>query len=98
MEKADKDGSGTIELNEFLSLMAEKINSRSPEEELMKAFHMYHDDDDKHTISYNNLRKVADDLGENVTDEEVYAMIAEADTKDSNEVDIDDFMNLMQNM
>ena len=30
MEKADKDGSGTIEIGEFMSLMAEKINSRNP--------------------------------------------------------------------
>jgi Ca2+-binding EF-hand superfamily protein len=30
MEKADKDGSGTIEINEFLALMAEKINQRNP--------------------------------------------------------------------
>lgn len=29
MEKADKDGSGTIEINEFLALMAEKINQRN---------------------------------------------------------------------
>eukprot|EP00351_Strombidinopsis_sp_SopsisLIS2011_P003449 CAMPEP_0116880894 /NCGR_PEP_ID=MMETSP0463-20121206/12920_1 /TAXON_ID=181622 /ORGANISM="Strombidinopsis sp, Strain SopsisLIS2011" /LENGTH=65 /DNA_ID=CAMNT_0004532123 /DNA_START=371 /DNA_END=568 /DNA_ORIENTATION=- len=47
MERADKDGSGTIEEDEFLSLMAEKINARNPEEQLMKAFHVYHDDDDK---------------------------------------------------
>jgi len=26
MEKADKDGSGTIEINGFVALMAEKIN------------------------------------------------------------------------
>lgn len=30
MEKADKDGSGTIECPEFLSLMAELIDKRDP--------------------------------------------------------------------
>jgi Ca2+-binding EF-hand superfamily protein len=28
MEKADKDGSGSIDLREFTSLMAEKISTR----------------------------------------------------------------------
>ena len=62
MEKADKDGSGTIEQPEFLSLMAELIEKRNPKGEVEKAFRMY-DDDDGGTIDLTNLRRVVRELG-----------------------------------
>ena len=82
MEKADKDGSGSIERPEFLSLMAELIEKRDPKREVEKAFRMY-DDDDGGTIDLNNLRKVVFELGyqDNVTDMECLAMIKIAVTK-----------------
>lgn len=104
MEKADKDGSGSIERDEFMSLMAEVINRRQPYDELLKAFRMY-DDDDGGTISYENLRKVADDIGITydeegtpypVSDEYINKMIKFADRKNAGEVDREDFMLMMQ--
>ena len=96
MDKADKDGSGTIEIGEFLALMAEKINQRNPKEEVYKAFRMY-DDDDGGTIDFVNLRKVATELAyENITDEDCIKMIKIADTKGRGEVDIEDFMSVMR--
>lgn len=62
MEKADKDGSGSIEKPEFLSLMAELIDKRDPKGNVEKAFRMY-DDDDGGTIDLTNLRKVVLELG-----------------------------------
>lgn len=96
MEKADKDGSGSIECPEFLSLMAELIDKRDPKREVEKAFRMY-DDDDGGTIDLNNLRKVVHELGyqDNVTDMECLAMIKIADTKNQNSVDLEDFMLVM---
>lgn len=95
MEKADKDGSGSIEMEEFMSLMAEKINTRNPKEEVSKAFRMY-DDDDGGTIDFINLRKVASELAfDNITDEDCIKMIKIADRKGLGEVDIDDFMAVM---
>lgn len=95
MEKADKDGSGTIEIGEFMALMAEKINQRNPKEEVLKAFRMY-DDDDGGTIDFVNLRKVATELAfENITDEDCIKMIKIADRSGNNEVDIEDFMEIM---
>jgi Ca2+-binding EF-hand superfamily protein len=82
MEKADKDGSGSIECAEFLSLMAELIEKRNPRGECERAFRMY-DDDDGGTIDLTNLRKVVNELGysDMVTDMECLAMIKIADTK-----------------
>ena len=45
MEKADKDGSGTIEEKEFQSLMAELIHMRDSKQEIEKAYRMYDEED-----------------------------------------------------
>ena len=61
MEMADKDGSGTIELDEFKMLMAGMIKNRPVDKELDKAFKMY-DEDDKGYINRQNLEKVAAEM------------------------------------
>ena len=62
MEKADKDGSGTIEEKEFQSLMAELITMRDIKWEVEKAYRMY-DEEDIGAIDLKNLQKVKMDLG-----------------------------------
>ena len=95
MKKVDKDGSGTIELDEFMALMAEKISERNPEEELKKAFRIY-DDDDSGGISFDNLKKVALELNENLSDEMLLEMIRMADSNADEDVSLADFLDLMK--
>merc|ERR1712124_127620 len=66
----DKDGSGTIEYEEFLKMMTHKILNRDPKDEILKAFRLF-DDDETGKISFKNLKRVAKELGERMTDEEL---------------------------
>ena len=66
----DKDGSGTIDFEEFLSMMTTKMGERDSKEEMLKAFRLF-DDDETGKISFKNLKRVAKELGENMTDEEL---------------------------
>ena len=78
MTKVDKDGSGAIDKEEFMALMAEQIESRNQEEELRKVFRIY-DDDDNGLITSGNLLRCAGDLNEDVNQEEVEMMIEMGD-------------------
>lgn len=66
----DKDGSGTIDFEEFLAMMTAKMGERDSKEEILKAFKLF-DDDETGKISFKNLKRVAKELGENITDEEL---------------------------
>ena len=90
----DRDGNGTIEYQDFLDLMTIKMQERDPIEEMRKAFRLFIDDD-SNKISLRHLRRVAKDLGENMTDEELQEMIDEADRDGDGEISEEDFIRIM---
>ena len=93
--EVDKDGSGTIEFPEFLDMMAAKMAERDPREEILKAFRLF-DDDETGKISFKNLKRVARELGENMTDEELMEMIEEADRDGDGEISEEEFLRIMK--
>jgi len=91
----DDDGSGSIEFEEFLKMMTQKILNRDPKDEILKAFRLF-DDDETGKISFKNLKRVAKELGERMTDEELQEMIDEADRDGDGEVNEEEFLRIMK--
>merc|ERR1711920_611733 len=92
--ESDRDGSGTITLETFQSVMAGKMRSRDPKEEAVKAFRLF-DDDETGAISLKNLRRVAKELGENMTDDELQLIIDYCDLDQRGQISMEDFCNVL---
>lgn len=71
--------------------MGEKVLNRDPLDEIRRAFRLF-DDDNTGKISLRNLRRVAKELGENLTDEELRAMIDEFDLDNDGEINEEEFI------
>ncbi|CAD2087007.1 topoisomerase, putative [Plasmodium vinckei lentum] len=91
MREYDKTNSGYIDYNDFLDIMTQKISDRDPTEEIIKAFKLF-DDDDTGKISLKNLRRVSRELGENLSDDELQAMIDEFDKDMDGEISQEEFL------
>merc|ERR1739848_110830 len=65
----DNDGSGTIEFGEFLGMMTAKMGEKDSREDIEKVFKLF-DDDSTTKITFKNLARVAEELGETIDDEE----------------------------
>jgi len=95
IQEIDKEGSGTIDFNDFLMLMTTKMSEKDSKEEILKAFKLF-DDDNSGKISFKNLKRVAKELGENLTDEELQEMIDEADRDGDGEINEAEFLRIMK--
>ena len=91
----DKAGSGYISLEQFITIMSEKITEKDAREEILKAFRLF-DDDQTGRISFKNLQRVAGELGENLTHEELREMIQEADQDNDGEINQEEFLRIMK--
>merc|ERR1712063_66393 len=91
---ADKDGNGSVDLPEFLELMARKLRDTDTEAELIEAFKVF-DKDGDHKISNEELRRVMTQFGEKLSDEEVDEMIKEGDVDHDGEIDYAEFVKMM---
>lgn len=91
----DKEATGRITFDDFMDIMTEKYLARDPEEEIMKAFRLF-DEDGTGKISLKNMRRIARELGENLSDDELAAMIEEFDRDGDGLIDAEDFMRIMK--
>ncbi|XP_045478631.1 caltractin-like [Harmonia axyridis] len=95
ISEIDKDCTGRISFDDFLELMAVKMSEKDSKEEILKAFRLF-DDDDTGKITFKNLKRVAKELGENLTDEELQEMLDEADLNGDGEISQEEFLRVMK--
>jgi Ca2+-binding EF-hand superfamily protein len=90
----DKNKNGSIDFEEFLDMMTARMSDKDTREDISKVFRLF-DDDNSGTITLKNLRRVARELGETMTDEELQEMVDRADSNGDGQVTMDDFFNIM---
>ena len=74
----DADGNGSIDFGEWLTLMTKRVNDKDSRANIGKIFALY-DDERKGYIDVATLRRVAGELAENVSEEELNELIKRAD-------------------
>ncbi len=94
LDKLEKQGKKQIGYEEFMNIIIENIDN-DPEIEMKKAFKILCEEGyDK--ITFKSLKKICNDIGENISDDEIKGMINEANKDNDNEVGEDDFIKIMQ--
>jgi centrin-1 len=87
-------GSDRVPFDAFAAAMAAKVASRDPAAEARKAFRLF-DAGETGKIGFADLKRVATELGEPLTDAELQEMIDEADRDGDGQVDEAEFMRVM---
>lgn len=95
VNEADEDNNGTIELNEFLSMMSRRMNVEDSFEEEIKAVFQQFDKNNDGLISGAELRYVMNIMGESPTEQDIEAMMKVADTKQNGYIDFEEFKALI---
>ena len=95
MNDIDKNQSGTIDFDVFIEMMTAKMSDKDTPEDLRKVFDLFIGDDTADKIELKHLKRVAKELGENMSDDELQEMIVRADTDKDGKVSFDEFYAIM---
>merc|ERR1711998_185071 len=92
INEVDTDGSGMIEIDEFIQLMVmkEKAAGFSQEDEIRAVFEIF-DTDKNGSISHEELRKGMAKFGEYLSEGEVTELIKDIDLDGNGELDFNEF-------
>ncbi len=82
-----------VDFDEFLDAISSKLGNRETREGIDRIFDLF-DDDKSGTINLNNLKRVAKELGETMTIDELREMMSRAATNNE-EITREDFYNIM---
>lgn len=88
------NNSNKITFNDFIDLMTEKFSERDPREEAVMAFDLF-DEEKKGKINIKNLKRAVKEINENLSENELKAIIEEFDTDQDGYITKDDFLKIM---
>ena len=84
---------GEVDFELFLDAISNKLGNRETKEGIERIFDLF-DDDRTTSINFNNIKRVAKDLGETMTNDELREMLQRASTN-GEEITREDFYNIM---
>ena len=87
------DYQGGISFEEFLAAIGNKLGNKETRDGINKIFDLF-DDDSTGTINIRNMKRVAKELGEVLTDAELKEILARAGSN-GEDISRDDFYHIM---
>jgi calmodulin len=94
ISQVDTDGDGTIDFEEFVELMKNKMKGLDAEEEIREAFKVFDKNGDGY-VEVAELRQVVQGLGEPLSEADLQEMIKEADADGDGRISYQEFVRLM---
>jgi len=95
LSRYDREETGYIGFEAFEEIMCQRYSAQDPLDEIRKSFELF-DEDKTQKITFRNLRRIARDLGEKLTDDELRGMIDEFDQDQDGAINEEEFMNIMK--
>ena len=86
--------SGGATFNDFCQTVNYRVPEKETTEDLRKVFNLFLDDPNSNTTSLESIKRVADELGENIEEIELNAMLKKA-SKSGARLTFDDFVAIM---
>ncbi|XP_052272169.1 neo-calmodulin-like isoform X2 [Dreissena polymorpha] len=96
VNEVDEDGNGTIEFEEFVKMMASKTTSSQSENEINREAFDVFDPQRTGFITAENLKRIMQALGEELTDEIAQEMIEKVDGDGDGKVSFEEFVEMLQ--
>merc|ERR1712080_389557 len=90
VKSLDRDGSGALEFNEFYELLTARFSENTTKDELQRVFKLF-DTDGTGSVSLANLRAVAEQVGDQVSDDELGDIILKNDMDNDGQLTFEDF-------
>lgn len=95
LQDYSKDQGSLITEAEFKEILLKKVSEREMSEKLHKAFQLF-DDDATGRITIKNLRRIAKDMGDTISENELGSMIDEFDKDGDGEINAEEFFAIME--
>merc|ERR1712046_410715 len=90
VKSLDRDGSGALEFQEFYELLTARFSENTTKDELQRVFKLF-DTDGTGSVSVQNMRAIADQVGDQVTGDELGDIILKNDMDNDGQLTFEDF-------
>merc|ERR1712193_537953 len=97
ISEVDDDGGGEIGFDEFLKMGTDKILNKDPKDDMIKAFKLF-DDDQTGAVTLKNLKRVARETNQTLTDDELQEMLNDADKDQDGVLNEEEFLVMMERL
>jgi Ca2+-binding EF-hand superfamily protein len=94
LDTPDNNKNGGIDFENFVEAINNKLGDKETKEGIERIFNLFIDDPNQNTINLNSLRRIARELGEQMSSDELKDMLERA-SSNGTELTFDEFYEIM---